>query len=373
MNAYTLSNLWKGRAGRWLTASALAVALAANCPKAYAQFGSTGDTSGGDSEIDWMLVIGIGFGVLVVGAIAFVAVQQSKAKKKPTATTDENIIGGYRLLNLMMTGQHSQVWEASELSSLRHFAIKVLLPEYAKDREQRRFLFHEAQVGKQLAHPNIIRVVSVGREDKNPHFVMDFFPGGNLKMRLLRKEFDFVKEKAHEILKQTATALAFINAKGWIHRDVKPENILVNASGDVRVIDFAIAQQIPKGLAKLFRRRKGKVQGTPSYMSPEQIRNEALDQRTDIYSFGCVAYEVVTGRPPFRASNTRDLLMKHLTEKPVSPRIHNQDVTDEFANLILQMLAKDRKKRPENFHEIMIELRKIRIFKTDAAKKSPAR
>src|SRR5262249_41087686 len=154
-------------------------------------------------------------------------------KKKSAPAGDDNIIGGYRLLNLMMTGKVSQVWEAAELSSLRHFAIKVLLPEHARDRQQRRFMFHEAEVGKKLAHPNIIRVISIGREEKNPHFVMDFFPGGNLKLRILRKEFDFVREHAHEILKQSAVALAFINEKGWIHRDFKPENILVNASGDV--------------------------------------------------------------------------------------------------------------------------------------------
>jgi eukaryotic-like serine/threonine-protein kinase len=350
-----------------LVIAAVLTVLAVACPKAYAQ------TSGDDSDIDWMLVIGIGFGVLVVGGIAFVAIQQSKAKKKSGAATgDEHIVGGYRLRNLMNPGRHSQVWEASELSSLRHFAIKILLPEYAKDREQRRFLFHEAEVGKQLAHPNIIRVVSIGREQRNPHFVMEFFPGGNLKLRILHKEMDFVKEKAADILKQAATALAFINAKGWIHRDFKPENIIVNASGEVRVIDFAIAQRIPSGLARFFHRRKGKVQGTPSYMSPEQIRNEPLDPRTDIYSFGCVAYEIVTGRSPFRASNTRDLLLKHLTEKPASPRMHNPDVTEEFANFVLLMLSKDRKKRPQNFHEVLIELRKIRIFKTDAAKKSPA-
>jgi serine/threonine protein kinase len=324
--------------------------------------------------IPWLTYLGIAAGVAVVGGIGYVAVQQDKKKKKKTEATPENVLGGYRLVNLMMTGQHSQVWEAAELASLRHFAIKVLLPEHAADKDQRRFLFHEAEVGKALAHPNIIRVISIHRDAKNPHFVMDFFPGGNLKLRILRKEFDFIKEHAQEILKQSATALAFINAKGWVHRDVKPENILVNAGGDVRVIDFAIAQRIPTGLNRMFHRfRRGKIQGTPSYMSPEQIRNWPLDERSDIYGFGCMAYEIVTGRAPFRAANTRELLQKHLSEKPASPRMYNPEVSEEFANLVVQMLAKDRNKRPKGFHDVLMILRKIKIFKPEAAKKSPAR
>lgn len=318
----------------------------------------------------WLLYVGIAGGVvLFVGFVYFVVQQAKKGKSsKKSSSTDENMIGGYRLLNHMMTGQTSQVWEVNEPASGRHFAIKVLLPEQASNPEQRQRLFHEAEVGRQLAHPNIIRIVSIGREAKNPHFVMDFFPGGNLKLRILHKETDFIKEHAAEILKQAATALAFVNAKGWVHRDVKPENILVNAKGEVRVIDFAIAERIPKGFAKIFRRRKGKVQGTPTYMSPEQIRNEALDGRADIYSFGAAAYELVAGRPPFRAASTQDLLKKHLTDKPVSPRQHNPEVSEEFGNFVLLMLAKNKEHRPKNFHEVLMELRKIKIYKPEPKK-----
>lgn len=281
------------------------------------------------------------------------------------------MLGSYRLLNLMMTGQTSQVWEASELSSGRHFAIKILLPEFANKREHRNFLFHEAEVGVELAHPNIIKVVTVVK-DKRPHFVMDFFPGGSLKMRIMHKEQAFIKEKAHDILKQAATALAFMNAKGWVHRDIKPDNVLVNSAGEVRIIDFAIAQKMPTGLGRIFR-RKGPVQGTRSYMSPEQIRNEILDGRADIYSFGAMCFELVTGRPPFRGANNQDLLNKQLTEKPVSPCMFNPEVTEEFGDLVVKMLAKNKEQRPNNFHEILIALRKIRVFKSEAATKKAAK
>src|SRR5262249_27475937 len=191
----------------------------------------------------------------------------------------------------------------------------------------RRFLFHEAEVGRQLAHPNIIRIVNIDRSQTNPNFVMEFFPSGSLKARMMRKEDAFIRERGQDILKQAATALAFMNAKGWIHRDIKPDNLLVNSAGEVRLIDFALAWRPPKSFFQKLFYRKGKAQGTRSYMSPEQIRGQILDGRADIYSYDATAYEMVTGRPPFRASSSQELLTKHITEKPVTPRQYNPDVT----------------------------------------------
>jgi eukaryotic-like serine/threonine-protein kinase len=274
----------------------------------------------------------------------------------------EELIGGYRLLKHMVTGQTSQVWEVVENSSGRHFAMKLLLPEKVHDSIHRQFLFHEAEVGKELAHANIIRIVKVDRNSENPYFVMEYFPAGNLKLRIMRKEHDFLREKGQDILKQTATGLAFMNAKGWVHRDVKPDNILVTSGGDVRLIDFAIAQRILTGMSKFFF-RKAKPQGTRSYMSPEQIRGQLLDGRADIYSFGATCYEMLTGRPPFRGASSQDLLNKHIAEKPVTPRQYNPEVTEEFAGLILRMLAKKKEDRPRDFHDVLMQMRGIRLFK----------
>ncbi len=273
----------------------------------------------------------------------------------------EEVIGGYKLQKHMWTGQTSQLWEVVEASSGRHFAMKLLLPERVSDPVHRNFLFHEAEVGKQLAHPNIIRIVKVDRSGSNPHFVMEYFPAGNLKQRIMRKEHDFLREKGLDILKQAATGLAFMNAKGWVHRDVKADNILVASSGDVRIIDFALAQRIPTGLAKFFR-RKQKPAGTRSYMSPEQIRGQPLDGRADIYSYGAMCYEMVTARPPFRAASSQELLTKHLTEKPISPKYYNPDITDQFAELVMHMLAKKKEDRPRDFHDVLMKLRSIRIY-----------
>lgn len=285
----------------------------------------------------------------------------------------EEVIGGYRLRNLMATGQSSQVWEVVEASSMRHFAMKLLLPEKARSAEHRKFLFHEAEVGQQLAHPNIIKIVTVIKDDANPCFVMEYFPAGSLKNRMMRKLTDpkqeeFLREKALDIFKQWATAMAFMNAKGWVHRDVKPDNILVNSAGEAKVIDFALAKRVSKssgkGLFSFFGKKSTtKTQGTPSYMSPEQIRSEPLDGRADIYSFGASCYEVVTNRPPFRGTSLNELLTKHITEKVISPQVHNPDVSNEFAELVVQMLAKKRDQRPRTFHDVLMALRQIRVYK----------
>lgn len=278
----------------------------------------------------------------------------------------EEVIGNYRLQSCIVTGQSSQVWEVVEVSSHRHFAMKLLLPEKNNDAELKRLLYHEARVGKKLAHPNVIRIVHVGEDKKNHYFVMEFFPAGSLKMRLVRKQFDFIKERALSIFKQAATGLAYMNASGWVHRDVKPDNMLVNSAGELRIIDFALAQPVETNtfFSRLFR-RKGKVQGTRSYMSPEQIRGEPLDGRADIYSFGASLYELTTGRPPFRGSSPQEILVKQIAEKATTPQAYNPDISDEFAALLLRCLAKKRDDRPQTFHEVLKSLNALRVFKSD--------
>ena len=283
----------------------------------------------------------------------------------------EEIIDGYKLVNCMHSGQSSQIWEVVETSSARHFAMKLLLPEKVGDTEQCKLMAHEARVGKALAHQNIIRILHVGKNPKQPYIVMEYFPAGSLQIRLIRKQYEFIRERIHSILKQAAVGLAYMNASGWVHRDVKPHNMLVNAAGELRIIDFALAQRIenPGFLGKLFR-KKPIVSGTRSYMSPEQIRGEPLDSRADIYSFGAAAYELTTYRPPFRGMNAQDLLQKQLVEKATSPQIYNPELTDDFANLVLKMLAKKRDDRPATFHDVLKSLNAMRIYKNEVVKKA---
>ena len=274
------------------------------------------------------------------------------------------LIGGYKLRSLLQTGQVSQVFEVVEPHSNRHFAMKILLPEAAEKGEVRNVLFHEAEVGTKLRHENVIHILKISRDAHSPHFIMEFFPSGSMRTRLMQKDFTFIKENAMKIFKQAATGLAYMHANGWVHCDVKPDNLLVNASGILKWIDFAISRKTPKGLSKLFY-RQSKAQGTPSYMSPEQIRKQPLDGRADIYGLACTIYELVTGRPPFRGNTIPDLLNKQLTEKAFSPQSHNKDVTDEFSALLLRMLAKKREERPQTCHDVLIAMRKMKVYKSD--------
>ena len=228
----------------------------------------------------------------------------------------DEVIEGYRLAKHMATGQSSQVWEVVELTSHRHFAMKLLLPEKSDKGEFRRVLFHEAEVGSKTDAPQ-------HHQDRQGHPTCEksglrhgVFPRRQSQGPVGREaDADFLREKLHDLLKQAATALAFTNAKGWVHRDVKPDNILANSAGELRLIDFALATRIQK--PSLFGRLFGKkrqTMGTRSYMSPEQIRGAALDGRADVYSFGATCYELVTGRPPFRGASSQELLDKHIRE-----------------------------------------------------------
>jgi serine/threonine protein kinase len=239
--------------------------------------------------------------------------------------------------------------------------MKILLPEHSKNTESRKVLFYEAEVGLQLQHDNVIRITKVNKSQTSPFFVMEFFPSGSLRARLQAKEYDFIKDKAHSIFFQAATGLAYMNAKDFVHRDIKPDNLLVNSAGTLKIIDFAIAQKPPTGLAAWFVRRQT-PQGTRSYMSPEQIRGEILDGRADIYSYGATLYELTTYKPPFRGKDAQDLLTKHIVEKPVPPKTHVPTLSTEFSNLVIHMLAKKKTDRPKSFHEILMALKGMRIY-----------
>ena len=274
------------------------------------------------------------------------------------------LIGGYKLRTMLQTGQTSQVFEVVDPRSNRHFAMKLLLPEASGKAADREALFNEAEIGVKLAHQNVIRIYKVNRSPETPHFIMEFFPSGSLRLRLQAKDTKFIREHARKIFKEAATGLAYMNASGYVHRDVKPDNILVNSLGDTKIIDFAISKKMKLGFfEKLFRKKK--PQGTPSFMSPEQIRDTPLDGRADIYSYACTLYELTTGRKPFVGSTQGDLLTRHFTEKPVSPVTYNKDLSDEFGALVLKMMAKKREDRPTNFHEVLIELRKVKIYKDE--------
>lgn len=261
-----------------------------------------------------------------------------------------------------MTGQTSQVWEAMHDIKRERVAIKILLPECAKDAEHVSFMKNEFAVGSKLDHPRVIRLHELGTYQRAPYLAMEFFPFPNVK-QYVRRGFDQVGFRVAQIIEQAAEGLAYFNEQGWIHRDVKPDNFLISPEGDVKLIDFALAMKVRTGLAKLFGGKTKKIQGTRSYMSPEQIRGLALDPRTDVYSFGCAAFEIVTGKPPYTGASSNDLLTKHL-KAPVPPlEAADRNVTSDFSQLVQRAMAKLPEQRPKSVQAFLDEFRTLRVFK----------
>ena len=274
-------------------------------------------------------------------------------------TKARDFLGPYRLTRLIRLGSTCQVWEAIRDDGNR-YALKVLRPEQRGNKEEIGFLRHEYEIASTLNHKNIIKLIEYRVESDTPFLVLELFSEMNLK-QALRRGPEPIAFKMQTIVEQSVEAMYYFHSKGYVHCDIKPDNLLLGRDWLVKLIDFTIAEKKAKGIAKLFYRTK--VQGTRSYMSPEQIRGQVLDERADIYSFGCTLYEIVTGKPPFTGSTPNDLLNKHLSAPIPSAVATNENITSEFAEIIKQMMAKRREDRPDSMWDFLKIFRATKIFR----------
>lgn len=259
-------------------------------------------------------------------------------------------LGPLRLVRQIGLGRQCQIWEAVTGDAGQRRAVKVAVAEAAGDPTLRRLLRHEASVAASLDHPAIIRIEQYQVTGGIPYLVMELFPHPNLK-RALAADAAAVAAKAGPILLALTAAVEHMHARGWVHRDLKPENLLVSPQGEIRLIDFALAVHPAGWMAKLLPGRI-KVQGSPSYIPPEQLRGCRVDARADLYSLGCVAYELLTGKPPFTAATTNELLSKHLTAPAPHAEAVNARVTPELSRLVRQLLSKQAADRPASAREV---------------------
>jgi serine/threonine protein kinase len=268
-------------------------------------------------------------------------------------------LGPVRLVRQIGTGRNCQVWEGREGVEGRAVAVKVVTPSRAGAAAERRLLQHELRVARTLDHPSVIRIDRYATEAGLPHLVMELYPHPNLK-KLMATGAEPLAPLVQPIAVALAEALEHMHDRGWIHRDVKPENVLAAPDGRVKLIDLAIAARA----AGFFGRLLGGTppQGTPSYMSPEQIRGRPLDARSDIYSFGCVLFELIAGRPPFTASTKNDLLNRHIGGTVPALEAANRHTTPAAAELVRRMLAKRPADRPESMREVALQLRAMRLL-----------
>jgi len=261
-----------------------------------------------------------------------------------------------------MVGRSSQIWEAINDRTHQRFAIKVLLAESADDKEQIGQIKHEYEVGKGLDHPHVIRMHELNNQGKTPFLVMELYPWPNLKQRMTASGAESLVLQMPKMVRQAAEALKYLHSKGWIHRDIKPDNYLASDDGEVKLIDFALAEKPKTGIFRLFA-GKAKIQGTRSYLSPEQIRGEPLDMRSDIYSFGCMLYELFTGKPPFVGVSSNELLQRHLSTPALRISANNTMVTPEFDDFVTTLLAKKPEDRPKDMVKVAATLTTMKFYK----------
>jgi len=274
----------------------------------------------------------------------------------------QEYVGRYRLLNLLRSGKTCQVWEVMDDVAAERLAIKLLLGEFRHNREEVGYMKHEFEVGKKLKHARVITIRDFGTSGENVYLAMDLFPAPNLK-QVIQQNFDSIAPLAKRCITQAAEGLAYFHEQGWIHRDVKPDNFLMKPTGEVKLIDFALAQRRRSGILRLLSRGGGKIQGTRSYMSPEQIRGQALDERADIYSLGCTIFELLSGKLPFTGSSTAELLNKHLKAAPPSLQAVVHGASDGMTQLVKRMMAKTPDSRPRDCNAFLQEFLSIKVHK----------
>ncbi len=277
----------------------------------------------------------------------------------------ELTINGYELVTCIATGNTSQVWEVKQSAGGQTYAMKLLLPETLSDAEHKRTMRHEASVMKQFEHPNIIHFVESKIARKHAYIIMELFRSMNLKS-LIRADLDSVHVRLRKMMECATQALAYMHEKNWLHRDIKPDNILLTKGGEMRVIDFSLASRPSSSVGRMVTRKKSiAIQGTRTYISPEQIRREKTTKASDIYSLGVLFFEALTGRPPFMGSNPNELLMAHVRERADVPSSYHPNVSSEVDALVMRMLSKKPKDRPESMQQVFSEVRSLKLFKQD--------
>ncbi len=280
---------------------------------------------------------------------------------------EQDYLGSYRLLKLVGTGRKCQVWDTMHDAKAERRACKIVLPQYQTEKEQLAIMRQEHTVAKDFKHANVIHIFEFNVDKQVPFIAMEYFDSINLK-QLLQQTGEPLQTRLPKIIQQAAAGLGYVHEHDWIHRDIKPDNFLIGPDDAVKLIDFGLAERKRGAISRLFG-GKSKIQGTRSYMSPEQVRGQPLDQRADIYSFGCMVFELLGGRPPFTGANTNELLNKHLRTPPPSLEAMNKNVSTPFANLIKKTLAKDKDDRPQSMAEFQVEMNAAKVFKTQPAER----
>ncbi len=261
----------------------------------------------------------------------------------------------YRVEARIGAGGMAEVYRGFDQVLDRTVAIKVLLPQFARDAGFVARFRREAQAAARLNQPTIVGVFDTGADGDRQYIVMEFVEGRTLA--------DFLSSgrrptlvQAVELTRKIAEALAAAHAQGIVHRDIKPGNVMVTRDGFVKVMDFGIARMQTDVTAP----QTSSVIGTPTYLSPEQAQGQAVDARSDIYSLGCVLYELLAGRPPFTGDTPVAIAYKQVNETPVPPSAHNPEVPPQLDAVVMKCLAKNPANRYQSAEELAADLERVK-------------
>ena len=294
------------------------------------------------------------------GAVLFAS---GEVRPSPTRTMftalKELPIGGtfaqrYQVIEEIGIGGMGRVYKVLDTTIHEKVALKLINPEIASEERTVDRFRNELKLARQIAHRHVCRMYDLSEAEGTPFITMEYISGEDLKS-LIRRAGQISVGKAVHIMEQVGEGLAEAHRLGVIHRDLKPQNIMIDMDGNAKITDFGIARSTKsKGLTGT-----GVIIGTPEYMSPEQVEGKEVDVRTDIYSMGVVLYELVTGRLPFEGDTPLSVAVKHKIEEPKPPRDINTQIPLELNRIILKCMNKDKKLRYQTTDELLRDLKHI--------------
>ena len=264
------------------------------------------------------------------------------------------ISGRYRIEAVVGTGGMAVVYRALDEQENRTVAVKVLRREYESDMEFVRRFSREAEAAAKMSHDNIVNLLDVGIEGETRYIVMEYVDGKTLK-EMIREEGRIHPDLALRMTIRILAAVDHAHRNGIVHRDIKPQNILVDKKGRVRVADFGIARLKASQTTKID--AGGSAMGSVHYLSPEQAQGEVADEQSDLYSVGIVLYEMLTGKVPFDGDTTVSVALKHVNEEPESLRSHNSHISRALDEVTMRALCKDKERRYQTAAEMAADLR----------------
>ncbi|HLY10229.1 MAG TPA: FHA domain-containing serine/threonine-protein kinase, partial [Planctomycetota bacterium] len=272
-------------------------------------------------------------------------------------------VGGYRIIERVGRGGMGTVYKAEQVDLQRVVALKVISEEHTKDKDFVDLFIHEARAAAKLNHPNIVQVYDVKRHNEYYYFSMEFVSGGSVQ-EILNRQKKISADQAVQMILDAAKGLDYAHKKGIVHRDVKPDNLMVSETGMIKIGDMGLARGLEE---KIGPEEETSVIGTPHYIAPEQVLGRPADFRSDIYSLGATAYRMLAGVTPFSAPSVRDLVNKKVREDAAAIIEQSPEVPRAVTDVVSRMMARDPDRRYQSMTEVITDLERYQRGQAEAS------